>query len=53
MYIPKEIIWFILGYICCPITAYIYIRVDDNKKRKKIIEEKEKQDDICIKKLGG
>lgn len=60
MYIPKELIWFIIGYICCPITAYIYIKVDDNKKRKKfidnakkIVEEKEKQEDICIKKLGG
>lgn len=35
MYIPKEIIAFILGYITCPITAYIYFKLkkgdnDDN-----------------------
>ena len=35
MYIPKELIAFILGYIFCPITAYIYIKYikkeDDDK----------------------
>ena len=42
MYIPDFIIWFILGYIFCPITAYIYIKVDDNKKRKKFIDNAKK-----------
>jgi len=35
MYIPKEFIIFVLGYITCPITAYIYVKFikkeDDDK----------------------
>lgn len=26
MYIPKELILIMIGYILCPITAYIYIK---------------------------
>lgn len=35
MYIPKEVIIFILGYIFCPITAYIYIKIKEYKEEKK------------------
>lgn len=42
MYIPKEILWFIFGYIFCPITAYVYIKVDDNRKKKKFISNAKK-----------
>ena len=39
MYIPKELIAFILGYILCPITAYIYLEI------KKYKESRKKKDD--------
>lgn len=35
MYIPKEVIMFILGYIFCPITAYIYEEIVKYRERKK------------------
>ena len=35
MFIPKEVIIFILGYIFCPITAYLYIRIKEYRKKRK------------------
>lgn len=39
MYIPKEIILILIGYILCPITAYIYLEI------KKYKESRKKKDD--------
>lgn len=33
MYIPKDLIIFILGYLTCPITAYIYLKIKERKKK--------------------
>ena len=35
MYIPKEIIFMVLGYVLCPITAYIYLEIKKHKESKK------------------
>ena len=35
MYIPKEIILILIGYILCPITAYIYLEIKKNKESRK------------------
>ena len=36
MYIPKDVIIFILGYISCPITAYLYLRYKEYREKKKV-----------------
>lgn len=36
MYIPKEVIIFALGYLTCPITAYLYLRYKEYKEKKKV-----------------
>lgn len=35
MYIPKEIILILIGYILCPITAYIYLEIKKHKESRK------------------
>ena len=35
MYIPKEIILIAIGYILCPISAYIYVEVKKNIEQRK------------------
>lgn len=35
MYIPKEVIIFILGYVFCPITAYIYLDIKKYRESRK------------------
>lgn len=34
MYIPKELIFLVIGYILCPITAYIYVKIKEHKEKK-------------------
>lgn len=33
MYIPKELILILIGYFLCPITAYIYLKIKERKKK--------------------
>ena len=42
MYIPKEVIWFTLGFIAFPIVCYALVEIVENRKKK----EKEEQDFI-------
>lgn len=49
MYIPLAILIFMLGYIFCLITAYVYIRIQEYIENKKIKERKRKrmeEDDV-------
>lgn len=39
MYIPKEIIWFILGFVCFPVMCYVIYVI---KYKNKEIESDEK-----------
>ncbi len=32
MYIPKEILWFLIGFIFFPIVCYAVMEIKDNKK---------------------
>lgn len=41
MYVLKEVLLFITGYIACPITAYIYYEYIDKKNKKKETPEEE------------
>lgn len=34
MFIPKEVIIFILGYITCPVTAYLWLKYKEHKEKK-------------------
>lgn len=56
MYIPKELIIFLLGFITFPFLCYIIFVIKDNKYEKEQIEkEKEKQEKYneFTKRLGG
>lgn len=43
MYIPKEFIMFILGFICFPIFAYIIFEIGKIKGWQGFVEEQEKE----------
>lgn len=47
MYIPKEILWIGIGYILCPITAYLYIEYEEWRK-KKLMDNTKKKTDIWL-----
>ena len=35
MYIPKEILYIAVGYVLCPITAYVYVKIKEYREKKK------------------
>ena len=35
MYIPKEVIIYVLGYISCPISAYVYVKIKEYREKKR------------------
>lgn len=43
MFVPKDVLLVIFGYILCPITAYLYILYKEYKEKKRIQEERRKR----------
>lgn len=35
MYIPKEVILILIGYILCPISAYVYVKIKEYREKKR------------------
>ena len=36
MYIPEPVIYIAIGYVLCPVTAYIYVRIKEYRETKKL-----------------
>ena len=34
MYIPEPVIYIAIGYVLCPVTAYIYVKIKEYREKK-------------------